>query len=168
MAVFARDQVGVNAALVGVIFLVNTVVIVACQIPLAGALAGRARMRVLAVVATLWATAWGVAWVTDATLTGVGAAVALMLVAALFGLGESLQVSAQDPLFIELAPSGAHGRSMALSAMTFQAGMALGQPPVAGCSVEPPASCGRLPRYWPWPPAVWHSAPMRPCPPPRG
>ncbi|MFE7318757.1 MFS transporter [Streptomyces sp. NPDC057555] len=126
LAVFARDQVGVNTALVGVIFLANTVVIVACQIPLAGMLPGRSRMRVLALVATLWASAWVVAGVTDLTLTGVGAGVVLVIVAALFGLGESLQVPAQDPLFIELAPPDAHGRSMALSAITFQAAMALG------------------------------------------
>jgi MFS family permease len=126
LALFARDRADVNAGLIGLVFLCNTLVIVACQLPLAGALPGRSRMRVLAAVALLWAVTWGIVALADASLTGLAAAGVLMLVAALFGLGEAVQAPAQDPLFIELAPEGALGRAMALSGIAFQGALALG------------------------------------------
>ena len=130
LALFARDEVDVSTTLIGLIFLVNTAVIISIQIPLTSLLPGRRRMLALALVAVVWAITWAVVGFVGVTLTGVAAAVALMGAAALFGVGEALQAPAQDPVFIELAPEAAHGRAMALSAMAFQGALGLG--PVIG------------------------------------
>jgi MFS family permease len=126
LALFARDRADVSPGLIGAVFLVNTLVIVTCQLPLTNALPGKRRMHVLLGVAVLWAAAWAIVAVIDTTLTGAAAAALLTLVVAVFGLGEAAQVPALDPVFLEVSPERAQGRTMAMSAMAFQGALALG------------------------------------------
>jgi predicted MFS family arabinose efflux permease len=126
LALFARDRADVSPGLIGAVFFVNTLVIVTCQLPLTHALPGKRRMHVLGGVAMLWAVAWAIVAAIDTTLTGAAAAAVLTLVVAVFGLGEAAQTPALDPVFLELSPERAQGRTMAMSAMAFQGALALG------------------------------------------
>ena len=58
LPVFAKTEAGVSELGIGVIFFINTVVIVLAQLPLAKALEGRRRMKALAAMTVLWASAW--------------------------------------------------------------------------------------------------------------
>jgi predicted MFS family arabinose efflux permease len=58
LPVFAKNEVGVTEGAIGVIFFVNTVVIVLAQLPIAKLSEGHRRMRMLAVLGALWAACW--------------------------------------------------------------------------------------------------------------
>ena len=55
---FARDHSHVSEREIGLIFAVNTAVIVVVQLPLSRGIEGRRRMRALALMPVLWAVAW--------------------------------------------------------------------------------------------------------------
>ena len=55
---FGKDQAGIGEAAIGVIWLVNTLVIVALQMPISRLAEGRRRMRALAAMRATWAMAW--------------------------------------------------------------------------------------------------------------
>jgi MFS family permease len=134
--VFAVDQVGVGTETVGALFLLNSLVIVALQIPIARLQAGRRRMVAFAQMGALFAASWLLvlaAGVVDAR--SVELLVAAILV---FSLAECLYDSVQGPLTADLAGARLTGRYMAVSGFSWQLGFVVG--PAAGAalmSVEP-------------------------------
>ena len=58
LPVYAKNEAGVSEKAIGVIFFVNTLVIVLAQLPLVKVLEGRRRMRALAAMTLIWACAW--------------------------------------------------------------------------------------------------------------
>jgi predicted MFS family arabinose efflux permease len=58
LPVFAKNEVGVTEDAIGVIFFVNTVVIVLAQLPIARLAEGHRRMRMLALLGVLWSGCW--------------------------------------------------------------------------------------------------------------
>ena len=58
LPVFAKNEIGVSESAIGVIFFVNTVVIVVAQLPIAKLSEGHRRMRMLALLGVLWAACW--------------------------------------------------------------------------------------------------------------
>jgi predicted MFS family arabinose efflux permease len=74
LPVFAKNETGVTEAGIGVIFFVNTLVVVLAQFPLAKALEGRRRMPALAAMTVLWAGAWIVVLAGGLWLEALGAA----------------------------------------------------------------------------------------------
>ena len=110
LPVFAKNEAGVTEAGIGVIFFVNTLVIVLAQFPVSKALEGRRRMPALATMTLLWALAWLVVLMGGHWLEAVSAAVAFGLAAAVFGLGECFQGPVQGALVADLAPPRLRGR----------------------------------------------------------
>jgi MFS family permease len=131
LPVYAKNEAGVTETMIGLIFFVNTVVIVLAQLPVTKLSEGHRRMRTLALLGVLWAGCWVLVPLAGVWVTGVAAAVVLALIMAAFGVGECLHGSVQAPLVADLAEPSQIGRYMALSALSWQVGFALG-PAIGG------------------------------------
>jgi predicted MFS family arabinose efflux permease len=128
---FAKNEAHVSERGIGIIFLVNTLVIVFAQLPIARALEGRRRMPALALMTVLWATAWMIVLVGGATLEAVAAASVFALAVLVFGLGECFQGPTQGALVADLAPPRLRGRYMAVSTISWEIGFVIG-PAIGG------------------------------------
>lgn len=131
LPVFAKNEAQVSERGIGVIFLVNTLVIVFAQLPIARALEGRRRMPALALMTVLWATAWMIVLVGGATLEAIAAASVFALAGLVFGLGECFHGPTQGALVADLAPPRLRGRYMALSTISWEIGFVIG-PAIGG------------------------------------
>ena len=131
LPVFAKNEAGVNERQIGLIFLVSTLVLVVCQLPVAKLLEGRSRMRALALMPALWAIAWLVVEAGGAWFEAAAAALMFGLAAAVFGLGECLHGPTQGALVADLAPPLLRGRYLALSSSSWDLGYVAG-PAIGG------------------------------------
>ena len=123
--VFAKNEVGVSEHTIGVLFLLNSLLIVVAQLPIANAHRGRRRMNGLALTATLFAAAWLL--VQAAVATGASTAVMLLVLAVLvFAIGECLYDTVQGPLVSDLAREESRGRYMAVNGFSWQLGFIAG------------------------------------------
>jgi MFS family permease len=138
LPVFAKNEAGVSETAIGMIFLVNTLVIVVLQLPVSKLLEGRRRMATLAVMNAVWAVAWLVVFLSGAFLEAAAAAALFAFAAAVFAVGECLQGPTQGALVADLAPDPLRGRYMAVSTTSWQLGFVVG-PAVGGLvlHVEP-------------------------------
>jgi MFS family permease len=128
--VFAKNQASVSEREIGLVFFLNTFLIVLLQLPAAKFQEGKRRMSALAVMAVLWAGSWLLVLVGGLWLEA-GAATALFGFAfGVFALGECLHGTVQGPLVSDLAPRQLLGRYMAMSASSWQVGFIVG--PAAG------------------------------------
>jgi hypothetical protein len=142
--VFAVSEAGVGTATVGVLFLLNSLVIVVLQIPAARLQQGRRRMVALAQMGALFAMSWLL--VLAAGLTEQAAVQLLVAGIVLFSLAECLYDSVQGPLTADLAGDRLTGRYMAVSGFSWQLGFVVG--PAAGAAlmgVRRRWLCGRPP-----------------------
>jgi MFS family permease len=128
--VYAKNEAGISESGIGVIWFVNTLVIVLAQLPIARALEGRRRMPTLAALGVVWAAAWSLVPLGGAVLDGSIAFTILMASFAVFAVGECLHGTVQAPLVADLADHRLIGRYMAMSAFSwgvaFTVGPALG------------------------------------------
>lgn len=130
LPVYAKNEAGLSETQIGALFFVNTVVIVLAQLPIARVARGRRRMPTLALFGLLWAGAWLVVPIAGAS----SSAMAVWLLAAVmaaFALGQCLHGAVAAPLVADLAQSHLLGRYMALNALSWQVGFALG-PAIGG------------------------------------
>jgi len=126
LPVFAKNEAGVSESAIGIIFFVNTVVIVVAQLPIAKLSEGHRRMRMLSVLGLLWAGCWVAVSIVGGSLDGRSAAILFAVAMGVFGIGECLHGAVQAPLVSDLAEPRLLGRYMALSALSWQFGFALG------------------------------------------
>jgi MFS family permease len=131
LPVYAKNEADVTETMIGIVFFVNTVVIVLAQLPVTKLTEGHRRMRTLAILGVLWASCWVLVPLAGVWVTGAAAAVLLAGIMAAFGIGECLHGSVQGPLVADLAEPSLMGRYMALSALSWQVGFALG-PAIGG------------------------------------
>lgn len=125
LPVYAKNDAGLTEMQIGLLFLVNTVVIVLAQLPIARFAQGRRRMPTLALLGLLWASAWMI--VPLAGSASVETAMWLLVAAmTVFAVGQCLHGAVQAPLVADLAEPRLLGRYMALSALSWQVGFALG------------------------------------------
>lgn len=142
---YAKNEAGVDETAIGIVFFVNTVVIVLSQLPISRNSEGRSRTRLLALLGITWATSWLLVPIAGIWLAGAAAALLVGAAMALFGLGECLHGAVQGPLVADLAEPRLYGRYMALSALSWSVGFALG-PAVGGAVLQV------------WPTGVWLGA----------
>jgi MFS family permease len=129
--VFAKNEAAVSEREIGLIFFLNTALIVLVQLPVAKWQEGKRRMSALAAMAVLFAVTWLLVLVGGLTLEA-GAATALFALAfGIFSLGECLHGTVQGPLVSDLAPRRLLGRYMAMSSSSWQIGFIIG-PAVGG------------------------------------
>jgi MFS family permease len=130
LPVYAKNEAAVSETQIGVVFLVNTLVIVLLQLPVARLAQGRRRMPALGLLGLLWASAWLVVPIAGSE-TATAATLILIAAMTIFAVGECLHGAVQAPLVSDLAQPRLLGRYMALSALSWQLGFALG-PAVGG------------------------------------
>ena len=125
-------------ARIGLLFFLNTLVVVLAQLPVAKLLEGRSRMRALAAMTVLWAAAWMLVFVGGASFEAAAAVTVFSFAVLLFGLGECFQGPVQGALVADLAPPRLRGRYMAVSTNSWDLGFLLG-PAIGGfiLAVEP-------------------------------
>jgi MFS family permease len=130
LPVYAKNEAAVTETQIGLVFLVNTIVIVLLQLPIARLAQGRRRMPALGLLGLLWACAWLIVPVAGSK-TAVTATLLFIGAMTIFAVGECLHGAVQAPLVSDLADPRLLGRYMALSALSWQVGFALG-PAVGG------------------------------------
>ncbi len=127
---FARDHSHVSEREIGLIFAVNTGVIVLAQLPLSRWIEGRRRMRALALMPALWAVAWLLVDGTGAWLDATPAFVAFAVAAGVLGIGECFHGPAHQALVADIGPPHLRGRYFAVHALSW--GLAGTVGPAAG------------------------------------
>jgi len=131
LPVYAKNHAAVSERQIGLVFFVNTVVIVLLQLPVAKLSQGRRRMPTLTLLGLLWAVSLAFVPLAGSWVTA-GAATALLAAAmSVFAIGECLHGAVQAPLVTDLADRRLLGRYMALSALSWQVGFTLG-PAIGG------------------------------------
>jgi MFS family permease len=140
LPVFAKEAAGMTERAIGVMFGINVAVIVLLQMPIVKLLAGRNRMRTLALMSLVWAACWLGALAAGTWLGGLAAAAAVTTAIAVFAVGECLHAPTQGGLLADLAKPELRGRYFALSTSSYAigftvgpalGGLALGASPVA-------------------------------------
>jgi MFS family permease len=135
---FARDESGVSERAIGIVFFVNTAVIVVAQLPLSRWIEGKRRMRALALMPALWAVAWLLVELAGWRLETVAAAVAISVAAAIFGIGECFHGPAHQALVADIGPPHLRGRYFAVHSLSWGLGGTAG-PAIGGLilGIEP-------------------------------
>jgi MFS family permease len=138
--VFARNEVGVSERVIGLVFLVNVLVILVVQLPVARLLEGRSRMAALAAMAVLSAASWTTVLAAGLWLEAAAAATLLVVAGVIFAFGECVLGPAQSALVAELAPEGLRGRYIAVLTNSYAVGFIVG-PALGGVvlAASPPA-----------------------------
>jgi len=137
LPVYAKNEAGLTELNIGFLFLVNTTVILLAQLPIVRLARGRRRMPTLALFGVLWAGAWLLVPIAGASSTTT-AMLLLSVVMAVFALGMCLHGAVAAPLVADLAVPHLLGRYMALNALSWQVGFALGPAlGAAGLSLSP-------------------------------
>jgi MFS family permease len=123
---YVKEHASVSEAGIGVIFFVNTVVIVVAQLPVAKALEGRRRLRALALSGLLFVVASLTIVAAGLWLAHSAAVVALCGAIVVFSVAECIHGAMQNPLIADLAPEHLLGRYMALRTTSWQIGFLAG------------------------------------------
>jgi MFS family permease len=133
--VFAKNEAAVSETAIGFVFFVNTMTIVLVQLVVVKAAEGRRRMPAFALMGALWAVTWLLVLAGGLWFAAAGTVALLAVALAVFGLGECLHGAVQGALVADLAPARLLGRYMALSAVSWQVGLAAG-PAIGGLVLE--------------------------------
>ena len=123
---FAKNQAHVSTEGVGVIWAVDSLIVVVAQLPLAKLMEGHRRMRGLALMCAVWAVSLlgfdaAAYWTSGWTAAGVLAGITVV-----FAIGECLHGTIHLPLATDLASPRAVGRYLAFSSQSWQIGWIVG------------------------------------------
>jgi MFS family permease len=128
---YAKNYAGVTEKQIGLLWAVNSLVVVLAQLPIAKLGEGRRRMRALAAMGLIWAAAMLLIGVAGTWVNGTAAAGLMALAVVAFAFGECLHGIVHGPLVADLAPPALVGRYMALGSQSWQVGWIIG-PAVGG------------------------------------
>ena len=132
---FGTDQAGVSERSIGLIWLVNTLAIVAFQMPISRLIEGRRRMLGIVAMGGIWAVAWLLVAAGGAWFEAAAATVVLALALGVFGIGECLHGAVVGPLVADLAPPQLQGRYFAVASISWGLGMVVG-PGIGGLVLQ--------------------------------
>jgi MFS family permease len=135
LPVYAKNEAGVTERGIGVLFFLNTVVIVLAQLPVARILEGHRRMRTLAALGVVWAAALLIVPIAGIEVDGFAAAALLAVTFCVIAVGECLHGTVQAPLVSDLADHALIGRYMAASAFSWGIGFTVG-PAIGGIVLD--------------------------------
>jgi MFS family permease len=128
---YAKNFAGVDEQQIGLLWMINSLVIVLAQLPIAKLAEGRRRMGALVVMAAIWAGAMVLIGIAGTWTYGTTAFLLMGLAVLGFGIGECLHGIVHGPLIADLAPPALVGRYMALGTQSWQVGWIVG-PAVGG------------------------------------
>jgi MFS family permease len=123
---YAKNYAEISERGIGLIFLVNTLVIVVAQLPLTRALAGRRRMHSLMLVGAAWAGSWLLVLGGGTFLSGASATLLFASGLGLFGIGQCIFATVMNPLAADMAPADLLGRYLGVISLSAQGGHTLG------------------------------------------
>jgi MFS family permease len=132
---YAKNNAGVTEKQIGLLWAINSLVVVLAQLPIAKLGEGRRRMRALAAMGVIWAVAMVLIGVAGTWFYGTAAAALMALAVIAFGLGECLHGIVHGPLVADLAPPELVGRYMAFGSQSWQVGWIIG-PAVGGFALQ--------------------------------
>lgn len=137
LPLYARHHLGLAPSAIGFVFLANMLAVGVLQLPVARAIEGRRRLRMLAGMTALWVVAFalifGSGHLPQALAVGL-----VVLAAVVFAAGECVLGPAHSPIVIALAPPELRGRYLAVLTASYAVGFAVGPPlAAAGLSVSP-------------------------------
>jgi MFS family permease len=121
----------IPAPAIGMIYAVNTGVILMAQLRITSMVATRSPFNSLAFGAAGWTIAWALIAATGLLLRGWPAVAGLALAMALYAVGECVYTAIVTPTAAAIAPSDLRGRYLAVIGFAWQAGFMIG-PPAAG------------------------------------
>jgi MFS family permease len=127
---FGKNVAHINEREVGIVFAVDSIVIVFLQLPIVKLAEGRSRMRGLALMGVLWAGSLLAVGAAGAWTHATAAFAILAVAMVVFAVGECLHGAIQAPLSVDLAPPRLVGRYLAASSISWQIGWIVG--PAAG------------------------------------
>ena len=123
---YVKEHASVSEAGIGIIFFVNTVVLVIAQLPLAKALQGHRRLRALALTGAIFSGTCLAVLVAGTRFDNATAVIVLCGAIVVFSIGECLHGAVNNPLIADLAPDHLMGRYMALRTSAWQLGFLAG------------------------------------------
>ncbi len=123
---FAKGQAHVPATAIGLIFAVNTAVIVLAQLQITHVVARRNPMRALAFGSGLWIAAWLLVLGSGFLLRGWTAASVIAIAMLFYAIGECVYTAIVTPTAASLAPSALRGRYLGVIGFAWQAGFVIG------------------------------------------
>jgi MFS family permease len=123
---FAKNQANVSPEGIGLIWAVDSFVVVLAQLPIAKLMEGRRRMRALALMCGVWAASLLGFDAAGYWTSGWTAAVLLAAITIVFAFGECLHGTIHLPLATDLATPRAVGRYLAVSSQSWQIGWIVG------------------------------------------
>ncbi len=128
---FGKNVAHIDEREVGIVFAVDSIVIVLLQLPIVKLAEGRRRMRGLALMGILWAASMLAVGAAGAWTHATAAFAILAVAMVVFAVGECLHGAIQAPLSVDLAPPRLVGRYLAASSISWQIGWIVG-PAVGG------------------------------------
>jgi MFS family permease len=134
LAVFAKNTAGVSEHGIGLIFLANTLAVVALQLPVSRLLEGRRRLPALGVMCLGWAGTWAAVLFSGIWLKGSAALSVFIVSVVAFAAGECV-LALVSTLVADLAPERLRGRCMSLIPCSYALGLTAG-PILAGFTMQ--------------------------------
>jgi MFS family permease len=121
---YARTDLGVGTAPIGLLLLANAFTVAIAQIPVSRALEGRRRTTAIAIGCGIFTGSFLL--IAAASWTRAGPSYAALLIAAIaIGIGECFHTTALMPLVADMAPAALRGRYMATMSLSWWIGLAL-------------------------------------------
>jgi MFS family permease len=131
---WATGPVGVSKSVVGFAFAANTWAIAVAQLPILAYVRTRRRTRATAVAGVLFALCWLIVLAAGHASTAGAASAALIVGAAVFGLGETFLSPSLPAIVNDVAAEDVRGRYVAVYSTSWQIGPMIG-PAIAGAAL---------------------------------
>jgi MFS family permease len=131
---WATGPVGVSKSIVGFAFAANTWAIALAQLPILAYVRTRRRTRAVAVTGVLFALCWLIVLAAGQLSTAAAASAALIVGAAVFGLGETFLSPSLPAIVNDVAAEDVRGRYVAVYSTSWQVGPMIG-PAIAGVAL---------------------------------
>jgi MFS family permease len=131
---WATGPVGVPKSVVGFAFAANTWAIAIAQLPILAYVRSRRRTRATAVAGVLFGVCWLIVLAAGRLSGAAAASAALIVAAAVFGLGETFLSPSLPAIVNDVAPEDVRGRYVAVYSTSWQIGPMIG-PAVAGAAL---------------------------------
>ncbi len=131
---WATGPAGVSKSVVGFAFAANTWAIALAQLPVLAYVRTRRRTRAVAATGVLFALCWLIVLGAGHTSSPAAATAALVVAAAVFGLGETFLSPSLPAIVNDVAPEDVRGRYVAVYSTSWQVGPMIG-PAIAGVAL---------------------------------
>lgn len=131
---WATGPVGLSKSVVGFAFAANTWAIAVAQLPVLAYVRRHRRTRATAVAGVLFGLCWLIVLAAGHVSTAAAATAALIIAAAVFGLGETFLSPSLPAIVNDVAPEDVRGRYVAVYSTSWQIGPMIG-PAVAGAAL---------------------------------